>query len=755
MKKLDEESKGNGDLPKETLKKISKVMDKGREVGIQEAIYRVLGLPLSLFSSKVKFINANHPERREGLLRPKAELENLAEGESVFHNSLHTYYEARPYTGELVNDETDWNDMSLAEFAANYEIVYKGRVNQTKDVIKLRNKKGYIVERGQECVIRYFLKHEHEQEHHRALCVLFLPFRNEMREIHEKNVTTLYLENQKKIEELRGHFEKNRRMVELLERGEENNKEEDEEEEDDEYEEEETTEKADIEDFIKTAKREAKKTISQHNEGKVRMSDDEYLQMINSLNDQQRKIFDDFCERILLNIQEIDAFYLYIAGEAGTGKSFLLRLMIEFVERLPKSSGQELDKPVCLTLAPTGVAAYIVGGVTIESGLCMVPQNKNTYTCLNPSTIAKLRFLYQDLRVIFIDEISMCSSDKLMKINMSLQQIFGNSEFMGGISVVTTGDFGQLPPVLQSMIWHNSHMDGRIDLSPNHWDENFTIVYLKEKMRSQDNKFSEICDKVRLGICDPEVKEYMEARVQDCPNESNNESFSRGKLCTIVATNAERRTYNLLKLLEFLPEARIYEIPSTDTATKANMKNPPPLDPKLPHTQTGGLEELLKIKEGAPVMITSNHPDKKYKNNGIVNGARGYIDSVQVSDSNPDLVEVIWVRFHDDKTGQLLRRDNHHLTKEHKTNDPLSVPIMRQKNKFKAKSNTGWMRDQFPLTLCYAITCHKVSLYRTLISSKHKLLNFRAKDRLWMKSSLTLIPRRHFSLVPSTQHFQG
>ena len=154
-------------------------------------------------------------------------------------------------------------------------------------------------------------------------------------------------------------------------------------------------------------------------------------------------------------------------------------------------------------------------------------------------------------------------------------------------------------------------------------------------------------------------------------------------------------------------------------------------------------------------MITSNHPEKKYKNNGIVNGARGYIDSVQVSDSNPDLVEVIWVRFHDDKTGQLLRRDNHHLTREHKTNDPLSVPIMRQKNKFKAKSNTGWMRDQFPLTLCYAITCHKVSLYRTLISSMHKLLNFRAKDRLWMKSSLTLIPRKHFSLVLSTQHFQG
>ena len=110
MKKLDEESRANGELPKETLKKISKVMDKGREVGIQESVYRALGLPLSLFSSKVKFINSNHPERREGLLKSKAELENLEDGESVFHNSLHTYYEARPFSEDIADDRLGRSD---------------------------------------------------------------------------------------------------------------------------------------------------------------------------------------------------------------------------------------------------------------------------------------------------------------------------------------------------------------------------------------------------------------------------------------------------------------------------------------------------------------------------------------------------------------------------------------------------------------------------------------------------------------------
>jgi len=62
-------------------------------------------------------------------------------------------------------------------------------------------------------------------------------------------------------------------------------------------------------------------------EGKVEMSDDDYLSKIQSLNDEQRKIFDDFVERIKDPTDE-EPFYLYIGGKAGTGKSFLLKLLI-------------------------------------------------------------------------------------------------------------------------------------------------------------------------------------------------------------------------------------------------------------------------------------------------------------------------------------------------------------------------------------------------------------------------------------------
>ena len=683
-------------------------------MGIQESIYRALGLPLTMFSTVVKFINANHPERREGLLKSKAEIETLEEGDSVFHNSIHTYYAARPLNSE--DDDTDWDNMALSQFVAQYDIAYKS--SQRKNKIKLRNGKGFIVKRGKECVIRYFLRHEHEQEYYRALCVLFHPFRNEMEEIHSVDVKALYLENEEAIEEVRSHFEKNRDVMGLLEKAEKDLDEakdsDSEDEEDKEYEDEETTTKEDVEDFIKSMKAEAKKTLSNYCAGQAKMSDDEFLKKVSLLNAQQRKIFDDFCERVLHNVQDPEPFHIYISGEAGTGKSFLVMLMIEFMNRLPKSSGQDLDKPTYLVLAPTGVAAYLIGGVTIESGLGMPINNRKVHLQGTASVSSHLLFLYSDLLVIFIDEISMVGCDKFASINFTLQKIFGNSEFMGGISIVTTGDFGQLPPVGQSMIWNTSYMDGRIDLSPRHWDENFTICHLKEKMRSQDPEFSRICDKVRLGICDAEVKKYMEMHVKTCPNEDNLESYAKGKLSIIVPGNTPRNEINSMKLAELLKPYRekYFESVSTDKVTTPSLKNPPPLDPKLPLTQTGQLEQSLLFCKGAPVMVTSNHDVKKYKNNGIVNGARGFIDSIQPSKDNPKVPEVVWVRFNDDKTGQLLRKDKQALTKDHKPNDPLAVPIIRQKKKFQPKGgNVHWLRDQFPLTVCFAITSHKVGLY--------------------------------------------
>ena len=136
-------------------------------------------------------------------------------------------------------------------------------------------------------------------------------------------------------------------------------------------------------------------------------------------------------------------------------------------------------------------------------------------------------------------------------------------------------------------------------------------------------------------------------------------------------------------------------------------------------------------------MITSNHSKSKYKNDGIVNGARGYIDSIQASSTDPDVAEVVWIRFHDDKIGQLLRIDSVSLLKNFKPNDSLSVPITKQKKPFKTTGNVEYLRDQFPLTLCYAVTAHK-SQGQTL---EEVLIDFSDENRMNNGSFYTAMSR--------------
>ena len=83
-----------GDLSNiEILNQLASVLDKHREVSIQETIYRILSLPMTKSTVKVKFLSTIHPHFRDGLL--KNDLENLEDGESIFHFSPHNYYENR------------------------------------------------------------------------------------------------------------------------------------------------------------------------------------------------------------------------------------------------------------------------------------------------------------------------------------------------------------------------------------------------------------------------------------------------------------------------------------------------------------------------------------------------------------------------------------------------------------------------------------------------------------------------------------
>ena len=176
----------------DNLNALASVLDKHREVSIQEAIYRLLSLPMTKSSVKIKYISTIHPNFRDGLL--KGNIKNLDDNESIFHNSPHQYYENRPLESinqEIIDyddeelDDHYWEDLSLTEFWSKYDIMYEGKrkESKSKNLIPLQNDKGWIKKRNTGAVLRYYLIYENIEYFWRGLLILFLPFRNEMSEI--------------------------------------------------------------------------------------------------------------------------------------------------------------------------------------------------------------------------------------------------------------------------------------------------------------------------------------------------------------------------------------------------------------------------------------------------------------------------------------------------------------------------------------------------------------------------------------------
>ena len=206
---------------------LASVLDKHREVSIQEAVYRLLSLPMTKSSVIVKYLSTVHPHFRDGLL--KGNLDELDEDEPIFHNSPFDYYENRPENSDEPNVDYEeeeqvedfWENLSITEFWSKYDIVYTKADNTKKKKRKtkiktLKNGKGFIRKRSKQAVLRYYLNSDNDEDFARGLLILFMPFRNEMDEIHRVDVKQLLKDKKDLIQEKRSYFEKYKIMTDLI-----------------------------------------------------------------------------------------------------------------------------------------------------------------------------------------------------------------------------------------------------------------------------------------------------------------------------------------------------------------------------------------------------------------------------------------------------------------------------------------------------------------------------------------------------------
>lgn len=134
---------------------------------------------------------------------------------------------------------------------------------------------------------------------------------------------------------------------------------------------------------------------------------------------------------------------VFFTGSAGTGKSVLMREIIKVMRDKYK---REPDR-IAVT-ASTGLAACNVGGVTLHSFAGIGLGKEET-----PELVRKIKRnqktknRWMRTKVLIIDEISMVDGELFDKLESIARIIRNNGRPFGGIQLVITGDFFQLPPV--------------------------------------------------------------------------------------------------------------------------------------------------------------------------------------------------------------------------------------------------------------------------------------------------------------------
>jgi ATP-dependent exoDNAse (exonuclease V) alpha subunit len=221
----------------------------------------------------------------------------------------------------------------------------------------------------------------------------------------------------------------------------------------------------------------------------------------------------------------------------------------------------------------------------------------------------------------------------------------------GGIQVIMSGDFFQLPPINR-----DDSRQGGFVVHSEAWEAlDPTVCYLQEQHRQDDEKLLEILNALRAGDIRRHHAEQLLERADEIPPE--------GDITELHTTNIDVDRINQAKLESLGGDEYTYSQSTTGSANYVESLQRSVLAPAE-----------LRLKDGALVMAVKNATDRKY-----ANGSLGVVTGFDVLTSYPI------VKFHNGRTITMLPD-----SWEQRDGDKKRASI-----------------TQVPLRLAWAITVHK------------------------------------------------
>ncbi|GBC12209.2 PIF1-like helicase domain-containing protein [Rhizophagus irregularis DAOM 181602=DAOM 197198] len=342
--------------------------------------------------------------------------------------------------------------------------------------------------------------------------------------------------------------------------------------------------------------------------------------------------------------------YFFLTGSAGTGKSFMIHLIKNFLAD---------KKTEYLLMAPTGVAAQNVNGKTIHSALYI--RNTQTYfetlSHYNNQQFEKL----SQIKAIIIEEVSMVSSILLSFISSLFAKINKSPVPFGGIPTLLIGDIAQLPPVSGKQVFYAPE-----------WQEFFPL-FLTTSHRQQVRSFYNILEEMRIGNISSETRRLIDEKVQSY--QSNNEMSTDTTYIFGFRHSADSINNLICGYLPIFKDISSGFLIST-AIDYVNEKECIPKEYDKQFRHYTNLPSELIIREGARVMFLTN----KLFNEQLCNGSIGVVTKL----INENQVEVAFP-----------------------INNGINQVIVEKITTYFNLHGASAQRTQFPLQNAFALTVHK------------------------------------------------
>lgn len=277
----------------------------------------------------------------------------------------------------------------------------------------------------------------------------------------------------------------------------------------------------------------------------------------------------------------------FVTGPAGAGKTYLLNQFI--------AQQKLIGKHVSVT-ATTGLAATHLGGTTIHawSGMGILDEIPRGFV----DRLAKgRREIIEKTDTLIIDEISMLHDFRLDMVDEICRLVRKLPDVpFGGIQVIMSGDFFQLPPVNRG-----ENRAGSFVVSSQAWRElDPVILYLKEQHRQEEgNELLDILTSMRAGDIRRHHAEALLRRTETAPPEDS-------MLTELHTTNVDVDRINERRLQTLAGDKLTYQQYSTGAAHYVETLQRSVLSPAA-----------LTLKQGALVMAVKNDPSRRYANGSI------------------------------------------------------------------------------------------------------------------------------------------